>query len=217
MTEMRLILHDFWRSSSAWRVRIALNLKGVNYTRALHDLLAGEHRSDAYLALAPQGLVPALVAGDVVLTQSLAIIEWLDERFPDPPLLPADAEGRAIVRGMAGLIASDVQPLQNVRVLKALKRRFGADQEATDDWARHWIAEGFAALETLVTRHGRGYCYGDTPSLADCLLVPQMGRAEQFRIALSRFPALNAVREHCEALPAFAAAQPAAQPEASPP
>lgn len=217
MNERDLTLHDYWRSSSAWRVRIALNLKGLDYKRVPHNLLAGEQRSEDYLALAPQGLVPALECDGVVLTQSVAIIEWLDERFPDPPLLPRDAEERAVVRAMAGLIASDVQPLQNLRALKALKARFGADQPAIDDWARHWIEEGFGALETMVARYGKGFCFGETPGLADCLLIPQMGGAERYHTDLSRFPALNAVRERCEALPAFATAHPMRQPEAPPP
>ena len=214
MIDKPLILHDYWRSSSAWRVRIALNLKGAEYTRVSHDLLAGEQRAGGYVALAPQGLIPALECGDVVLTQSVAIIEWLEERIPEPPLLPADADGRARVRAMAGLIASDIQPLQNLRVLKAIKARFGAEQAAIDDWARHWIEQGFAALETLVARHGNGFCHGDSPGMADCLLVPQMHNAERYHADLSLFPALLAVRQRCEVLPAFAAAHPSRQPEA---
>lgn len=213
----RLTLHDYWRSSSAWRVRIALNLKGLAYARLPHNLLTGEHRAQDYVALAPQGLLPALEFDGSVLTQSVAIIEWLDERFPDPPLLPGDAEGRAIVRAMAALIASDVQPLQNLRVLKALKTQFGAEQAAIDEWSRYWVEAGFSALETMVVRHGKGFCFGDAAGLADCLLVPQMGGAERYHTDLSRFPALKAVRERCEALPAFAAAQPSRQPEAPPP
>jgi len=216
MTGKPFILHDYWRSSSAWRVRIALNLKNVDYARVTHDLLAGEQRADAYVALAPQGLVPALETGGILLTQSVAIIEWLDQCFPHPALLPPDVDGRATVRAMAALIASDVQPLQNLRVLKALKARFGADQAAIDDWARYWIETGFGALETMVAEHGRGFCHGDHPSLADCVLIPQMFNADRYHADLSRFPALNAVREHCEALPAFAAAHPMRQPEALP-
>lgn len=217
MTAKAFILHDYWRSSSAWRVRIALNLKGVEYRRVTHNLLAGEQSAERYVALAPQGLVPALEVDGVVLTQSVAIIEWLDQCIPHPALLPHDVDGRAIVRAMAGLIASDVQPLQNLRVLKALKARFGADEAARDDWARHWIEDGFTALESMVARHGNGFCHGSAPSLADCLLIPQMFSAERFHTDLSAFPALNAVRERCEALPAFAAAHPARQPEALPP
>ncbi len=214
MIDEPLILHDYWRSSSAWRVRIALNLKGAEYTRVSHDLLAGEQRAGGYVALAPQGLIPALECGDVVLTQSVAIIEWLEERIPEPPLLPADADGRARVRAMAGLIASDIQPLQNLRVLKAIKARFGAEQAAIDDWARHWIEQGFAALEIQVVRNGNGFCHGDSPGMADCLLVPQMLNAERYHADLSLFPTLLAVRQRCEALPAFAAAHPSRQPEA---
>ncbi len=217
MIEEPVTLHDYWRSSSAWRVRIALGLKGIDYRRVPRDLLAGEQRSDDYLALAPQGLVPALEADGMVLTQSVAIIEWLDECLPDPPLLPADANGKAVVRAMAALIASDIQPLQNLRVLKAIKARFGAEQDAIDAWARHWIEEGFTALETMVARHGGGFCFGDSPGLADCLLIPQMYNGERYNAELARFPALLAVRQRCEALAGFAAAHPSRQPEAPPP
>lgn len=217
MTGKAFILHDYWRSSSAWRVRIALNLKGVEYRRVTHNLLAGEQSAEPYVALAPQGLVPALEVDEVVLTQSVAIIEWLDQCIPHPPLLPHDVDSRAVVRAMAAVIASDVQPLQNLRVVKALKARFGADEAARDDWARHWIEAGFTALESMVGRHGNGFCYGNMPGLADCLLIPQMFSAERFHTDLAGFPALNAVRERCEALPAFAAAHPARQPDALPP
>lgn len=210
-------LHDYWRSSSAWRVRIALNLKGIAYERVPHNLLKGEQRADAYVGLAPQGLVPALEIDGIVLTQSVATIEWLNERFPEPPLLPPDREGRATVRAMAAVIASDIQPLQNLRVLRALKARFEADQAAIDDWARHWIVEGLAALEVMVGRHGKGFCHGDAPGLADCLLIPQLYNAARFRTDMTRFPLLRAVQARCEGLPAFAAAHPDRQEEATPP
>lgn len=214
MSESMPILHDYWRSSSAYRVRIALNIKGVSYDRAPHDLLAGAQRSEEYVALAPQGLVPALESDGIVLTQSMAIIEWLDERFPDPPLLPGDAGGRAVVRAMAALVACDIQPLHNLRVLKALKRRFGAEQGAIDDWARHWIGEGLGPLEAMVARYGGTFSYGDRPGMADCLLVPQLFAADRYGVDLSAFPRLSAVRAACDMLPAFAAAHPARQPDA---
>ncbi len=211
----KLVLHDYWRSSSAYRVRIALNLKGLSYDRVPHDLLAGEQRTASYVAIAPQGLVPAIEVNGHVLTQSVAIIEWLDERFPQPPLLPADAEGKAIARAMAAVIAADVQPLQNLRVLKALKARFGADQDSIDDWVRYWIGEGFAALEAMVARHGKGFCHGDHPGLADCLLIPQMFNADRFHMDFAAYPSLSAVRARCEALPPFADAHPSRQREAA--
>ncbi len=214
MSELRVTLHDYWRSSSAWRVRIALNLKGVAYSSVSHNLLAGEQRAEGYRALAPQGLVPALEAEGMVLTQSLAIIEWLEERFPEPRLLPTSPADRAVVRSMALLIASDIQPLQNLRVLRALKRQFGADQAATDGWAAYWIAEGLGALETMVALHGKGFCFGAAPTLADCLLIPQLSNGERFHADLSGFPALLAVRERCEALPAFAEAHPSRHSDA---
>jgi maleylpyruvate isomerase len=198
-------------------VRSALNLTGLAYDQVTHNLRAGAQRAPDYRALAPQGLVPALEAGDFVLTQSPAILEWIEEGWPQPPLLPADAQDRAIVRAMAALIGCDIHPLNNLRVLQALKRDFGADQAVLDQWAGRWIADGFAALEILVARHGRGFAFGDRPGLADCYLVPQLYSAERFNVDLSPFPALVAAVERARALDAFAAAHPSAQPDADPP
>lgn len=209
-----MILHGYWRSGTSYRTRIALNLKGLRYDTAPLDLRKAQQKSDAYLALNPQGLVPALEVEGAVLTQSPAILEWLEETHPTPPLLPADPVGRAQVRAMAALIGCDVHPLNNLRVLKALKDDFGADQAATDAWAARWITAGFDALETLVARHGDGWCYGDAPTLADCYLIPQLYSARRFNVALDSWPRLRAIEAAAEAHPAFQAAHPDRQPDA---
>jgi maleylpyruvate isomerase len=214
MSDLRL--HGYWRSSAAYRVRIALNLKGLAYEQATHDLRLGEQRDPGYRALAPQGLVPALEADGRVFTQSLAILEWLDERFPEPPLLPADPDGRAVVRSMAALIACDIHPLNNLRVLQGLRAQFAADQAQVDRWTAGWITEGFTALEALVARHGGAFAYGDDPTLADCCLLPQVYSAERFKVDLAPFPRLGAVAARAGALDAFATAHPSRQPDADP-
>jgi maleylpyruvate isomerase len=209
-------LHGYWRSSAAYRVRIALNLKGVDYVQTTHDLRRREQRADDYLAIAPQGLVPALEADGVTLTQSGAIMEWLEERFPSPPLLPATPGDRAIVRSMAGLIACDIHPLNNLRVLDRLRAEFGADEAQINGWIGRWIVEGFGALELLIARHGGAYCFGDTPTLADCCLVPQVYSAERFKVALDDFPNLRRAADAAASLEAVAAAHPQRQPDADP-
>ncbi len=211
-----LKLHGYWRSSAAYRVRIALALKGLPYDQVAHDLRTGEQKSAAFRALAPQGLVPAIEYGTTVLTQSPAIIEWLEERWPTPPLLPEAPEERAIVRAMASLIACDIHPLNNLRVLQAIKQEFKADGDQVNTWIARWITDGFEALETLVAAHGRGFCFGDRPRLADCYLVPQLYSAERFGVDLTAFPSLKAAGERARTLPAFAAAHPSAQPDADP-
>ena len=209
-----MILHGYWRSGTSYRTRIALELKGLPYEQRGIDLRQGAQRSDAYLALNPQGLVPALEVDGAVLTQSPAILEWLEEAHPVPPLLPADPVGRATVRAMAALVGCDIHPLNNLRVGKALRETFGADQAAIDAWAARWIAPGFAALETQVARHGHGWCFGDTPTLADCYLIPQIYSARRFNVALDAFPRLLAIEAAAAHHPAFVAAHPDNQPDA---
>ena len=209
-----MILHGYWRSGAAYRVRIALALKGLTYDQAGHDLRTGAQKAPDYVALNPQGMVPALQVDDAVLTQSPAILEWLEETHPTPALLPSDAIGRAHVRAMAALIGCDIHPLNNLRVGKALREGFGADQAAVDAWAARWIVPGFEALEALVARHGAGWCYGDTPTLADCYLIPQIYSAGRFNVPLDAFPRLLAIDEAAKTHPAFLAAHPDQQPDA---
>jgi len=209
-----MILHGYWRSSAAYRVRIGLALKGLIYDQSAHDLRLNEQKTADYLALNPQGLVPALEVGGQVVTQSAAILEWLEETYPQPALLPADALDRARVRAMAALIASDIHPLNNLRVLKRLREDFALDQAGIDAWAGHWIAPGFDALEVLVTRDGAGWCFGDTPTLADCYLVPQLYSARRFNLDLTPWPTLVAVEARAGVHSAFVSAHPDRQPDA---
>jgi maleylacetoacetate isomerase len=215
---MALKLYTYWRSSAAYRVRIALALKGLAYEAVPTHLLrnGGEQLQPAYRALNPQGLVPALDHDGFVLSQSLAICEYLEEIEPEPPLLPRDTRDRAVVRSMALAVACDIHPLNNLRVQQYLRTELGQPDEAVTRWVRHWIASGFEALESLVARHsldGR-YCFGDAVSLADVCLVPQVANARRAQLDLAAFPRLVAVSSHLEALPAFAAARPDAQPDA---
>jgi len=209
-------LHGYWRSSAAYRVRIALNLKGVACEHAAHHLVRGDQRSDDYLALNPQGLVPALETGGEVLTQSVAIIEYLDETIPEPALLPRDARARAQVRAMALSVACDIHPLNNLRVLNYLRREFAQPEAAVEQWMRHWIETGFAALEAAVRRHsGDGrHCHGEAVTMADVCLAPQMYNARRVGCDLTGVPTLVAIDAALTALPAFAAAAPERQPDA---
>lgn len=211
-----LILHGYWRSSAVYRVRIALNLKNLDYDQIGHDLRLGEQQDPAYKAIAPGGLVPAVEFGGHAFVQSLAILEWLEERWPNPALLPGAVEQRAIVRAMAATVAADIHPLNNLRILKYLKREFDTSQEQIDAWIAHWIGEGFAALEVMIARHGGAYAFGDSPTMADCFLVPQVYNAERFGVDLTSFPKLMAAAETARAHPAFAAAHPDRQPGAEP-
>lgn len=200
-----MILYDYFRSSAAYRVRIALNLKGVAYERREIMLLEDQQRSPEHLARNPQGLVPALEADGVVLTQSLAIIDWLDARFPEPRLIPADGQARAAALAQAMVIGMDVHPLNNLRVMRRLKA-MGVEEDARNDWTRHWIAQGFAALEAMA---GEGrFLGGDAPGIADLFLIPQMFNARRFDTPLEAFPRLVAIDAAASALPAFAAAHP---------
>ena len=209
-----MILHGYWRSGAAYRTRIALALKGLSYEQQGIDLRTGAQRSAAFVALNPQGMVPALEVDGAVLTQSPAILEWLEETHPAPALLPADPVDRAHVRAMAALIGCDIHPLNNLRVGKTLRETFGADQAAVDAWAARWIVPGFEALEALVDRHGAGWCFGDTPTLADCYLIPQIYSARRFNVPLESFPRLLAIEAAAARHPAFIAAHPDNQPDA---
>jgi maleylpyruvate isomerase len=210
-------LYDYFRSSAAYRVRIALNLKGVAAERVFVHLRRGAQRDDEYLALNPQGLVPTLVTdGGDVLTQSLAIMEWLDESFPQPPLLPKDAAGRARVRSLALAIACDIHPLDNLRVLNYLTGTLGIDEAQRTGWYKYWIDVGFEALEARLAREGATgrFCHGDAPTLADVCLVPQLANARRVAFDFSPYPTLLRIEAACNALPAFADAAPAKQPDA---
>lgn len=210
-------LYGYFRSSAAYRVRIALNLKGLAYEQAPLSLVKGEHRNEEYLAVNPAGLVPTLVTDDgEKLSQSLAICEYLEERYPEPALLPSDAAGRARVRALAGLIASEIHPLNNLRVLKYLVGPLGLDDETKNAWYHHWIAEGFTALEAMLAgdRRTGKFCHGDTPTLADVFLVPQLFNAERFKCDLSAYPTVRRIGENARALQAFVDAEPGRQPDA---
>ena len=209
-----MILHGYWRSGAAYRTRIALALKGLTYDQQGVDLRSGAQKSATFLAVNPQGMVPALEVDGVVLTQSPAILEWLEEAHPAPALLPAEPLDRAHVRAMAALIGCDIHPLNNLRVGKALRETFGADQAAVDAWAARWILPGFEALEALVARPGAGWCFGDAPTLADCYLIPQIYSARRFNVPLDAFPRLLAIDAAAARHPAFIAADPDAQPDA---
>ncbi|MBN9526243.1 MAG: maleylacetoacetate isomerase [Alphaproteobacteria bacterium] len=201
------------RSSASYRVRIALNLKGLAYDQTPIDLRAGEQRSPAFKAHNPQGLVPALIAGNLTLTQSPAIIEWLDETYPQPALLPADRDGRARVRALAAIIACDIHPINNLRILGYLQHQLGLDEATRNTWYRHWVNEGFAALETLLEQGGSGdFCHGEAPGLADLHLVPQVFNALRYDVDLAPYPRIRRIDAACRALPAFIAAAPERQP-----
>jgi maleylacetoacetate isomerase len=204
----RPVLHDYFRSSAAYRVRIALNLKGIDYESRMVNLLDGAQRSDSYRALNPQGLVPALEIDGETLTQSLAIIVYLDQRFPDPPLMPRNIIDQAHVRTLALAIACDIHPLNNLRVLRHLKEEFGASEEARNDWYRHWLSEGFAALEAMAAPRAGTFLFGDSVSLADVCLVPQMFNARRYDLPVDDYPTLVRADSNAVALEAFAAAHP---------
>lgn len=209
-------LYGYFRSSAAYRVRIALALKGLSYEYAAVHLRKGEQGGAAYRALNAQELVPTLADERGTFTQSLAIIEYIEERYPRPPLLPDTPEARARVRAIALAIACEIHPLDNLRVLQYLVRTLGASEEAKNAWYRHWIDVGLGALESQLTRAAATgtFCHGETPTLADVCLVPQLANARRFEIPLDAYPCLLRIEAACNALPAFVAALPEKQPDA---
>jgi maleylacetoacetate isomerase len=208
-------LHSFFRSSAAYRVRIALNLKGVEYETVPVDLPAAEHRAPGFRVMNPQATIPTLDDDGTVLWQSLAIVEYLDARFPEPRLIPDEPVARARVQALAQLIVCEIHPLNNLRVLNYLRNELALDDAAVGKWYAHWIAEGFGPLETLVARYGSArHCYGDSLSLADVCLVPQLYNARRFNCDLAPYPALVQIGTALESNPAFAAAAPHLQPDA---
>ena len=217
MSEL-LQLYSYWRSSAAYRVRIGLNLKGLPYEIVPVHLVqdGGQQHSADYSAINPQQLVPTLGHGQRRLGQSLAILEYLDEVWPDRPLLPATARARQRVRALALLVACDVHPLNNLRVLQYFEREWNVPQPERDAWVKHWITDGFAAAEALLAEHPStgDFCEGETPTLADCCLVPQVYNARRFGVDMAAYPTLARIEAACLALPAFDAARPENQPDA---
>lgn len=202
----KLVLHDYFRSSASFRVRIAMNLKGLDYERVEISLIAGEQRSDAYLEQNAQGFVPMLVVDGEPIIQSMAIIDWLDRAFPEPRLIPEEAMPRAVALARAQVIASDIHPLNNLRVLKYLKRDLGLNEQTKERWIATWITQGFEALEAMAG--DAKYLGGDTPGIADCCLVPQIYNARRFEVPLDAFPRLVAIEVACMELDAFQRAHP---------
>jgi len=211
---MSLTLYSAWRATAPYRVRIGLALKGVAYDYAALDLIKGDQRSPEYQAVNRQKLTPALDLGDGrVLTQSLSILEWLEETHPEPPILPKAALDRQAVRAMALIVACDIHPLNNTRIGRKL-HHMGVDQAGILEWTQGWIRDGFDALEPMVARHSKGFAFGDTPTIADCCLIPQVYSANRYQVDLAPWPAIRAVDAHATTHPAFQAAHPDRQPDA---
>lgn len=207
-------LYDYWRSSAAYRVRIALNVKGLAYEQVAVDLSAGAHRAPEFLAINPQGLVPCLEDGGALLTQSLPILNYLEERYPQTPLLPADLPGRARSRAIALVCACEIHPLNNLRVLQYLERELGLDEARRLAWYRHWMAEGLGPIEAMVARSAGEFAVGDAPSLADVCLVPQVYNARRYQCDLEPYPTIRRIDARCREIEAFARAAPERQPDA---
>jgi maleylpyruvate isomerase len=210
-------LYNFFRSGTSHRLRIALNLKGLGYEYGAVDLRKNEHLGATFKALNPQGLVPALVDGDQVLTQSVAIIEWLEERYPTPALLPININDRAHVRALAAIVGCDIHPVNNKRILDRLRASFGTDDATISQWCSTWIGDGFDAYEALLAADTRraGFSFGSTPTLADTYLIPQIESARRFKVDLARWPLIMEVDATCGVIEAFKKAAPMAQPDAS--
>ncbi len=212
-----LKLYDYWRSSAGYRVRLALNVKGLEYRRTAVNLAANEQRGTAHLARNPQGLVPVVEIGEIHLTQSLAICEFLDEVFPrTPALLPHNPDSRAWVRALANLVACDIHPLNNLRVLNYLRDELRLPELRVNDWYRHWVEQGLRDMESMIVREGVSgrYCFGDAPGLADCCLIPQLYNARRYECDLLACPTLLQIESHCLELAAFRAARPECQSDA---
>jgi maleylacetoacetate isomerase len=211
---MAMTLYSAWRATAPYRVRIGLQLKGLDYGYHAIDLIGSEQHKPAYRAVNPQRLVPALDIGDgEILTQSLSILEWLEETHPEPAILPQDPRDRQRVRAMAGIIASDIHPLNNTRVGRALEA-MDVSPVRRAKWTERWILDGFQALEPMIAEFGKGFAFGDTPTIADCCLIPQVYSAHRYKVPLDAFPAIRAVAEQAKDHPAFVAAHPDQQPDA---
>ena len=212
-----MTLYGYFRSSTSYRTRIAMNLKGLDYDYIAINLAQDEQLKNEFLSLNPQGLVPVLQADDLLLFQSPAILEWLEEVYPKNPLLPKDAAGRMQVRALSAMIGCDIHPLNNRRVLQYLRNELSVDEAEVIKWCNRWISEGFAALEKrLVADKTRGnFCYGDSPTSADCYLIPQVSSARRFEVDLNPYPNIVQIDAHCRTLKAFADADPMQQPDAS--
>jgi maleylacetoacetate isomerase len=210
-------LYTYFRSSASYRVRIALAYKGIAHEAAYVSLVKGEHQGDAFRGVNVQGLVPALEDDGRTFIQSLAIIEYLDERHPHPPLVPKDPFERAYVRAVSQIIACEIHPLNNLRTLKYIRKAYKLDEEGVNSWYRHWIAEGFGMLESYLGRERRSgkYCNGDAVSMADCCLVPQVFNAQRYNCELAPYPRIMRIFEDCMKLDAFASTQPMRQPDAT--